>query len=80
MLGLRYLKYAYNLSDAAVGQRWMANPSWQYFCGKVFCQPRLPCDPSSLTCYRQRLGKAGVEALLAQTSSVTKDLKVMQPP
>jgi len=26
MLGLRYLKYVYDLSDEAVVQRWMANP------------------------------------------------------
>jgi len=43
----------------------MANPSWQYFCRKVFCQPRLPCDPSPLTRYRKHLDEAGVEELLA---------------
>jgi len=76
MLGLLYLKYAYDLSDEAVVQRWMENPYWQYFCGEVFFQTRLPCDPSSLTRYRQHLGEAGVEELLAQTISAAKDLKV----
>jgi len=80
MLGLLYLKYAYDLSDEAVVQRWMENPYWQYFCGEVFFQTRLPCDPSSLTRYRQHLGEAGVEELLAQIISAAKELKVIQSP
>jgi len=57
MLGLLYLKYAHDLSDEAIVQRWMANPYWQHFCGEVFFQTRLPCDPSSLTRYRKHLGE-----------------------
>ncbi|HHQ68981.1 MAG TPA: transposase [Halothiobacillaceae bacterium] len=53
----------------------MENPYWQYFCGEVFFQTRLLCDPSLLTRYRKRLGGAGVEELLAQTVSAVKDLK-----
>jgi len=80
MLGLLYLKYADDLSDEAVVQCWMENPYWQHFCGEVFFQTRLPCDPSSLTRYRKHLGEVGVEELLAQTISAAKDLKAIRPP
>lgn len=78
VLGLLYLKYAYDLSDEAVCARWLENPYYQYFCGEVFFQTRLPCDPSSLTRYRQRLGEAGVEELLAQTIEAAKQLKAIR--
>lgn len=54
MAGLLYLKHAYNLSDDDVCVRWLENPYWQFFTGEVFFQTRLPCDPSSLTRWRQR--------------------------
>ena len=67
MAGLIYLKHANNLSDEDTCWRWLENPYWQYFTGEVYFQTRLPCDPSSLTRWRQRLGEAGMEELLAQT-------------
>ena len=33
MVGLHYLKYAFNESDESVVARWVENPYWQYFCG-----------------------------------------------
>ena len=33
MVGLHYLKWAYDLSDDEVIARWVENPYWQYFCG-----------------------------------------------
>ncbi|AKN95091.1 transposase [Xanthomonas oryzae pv. oryzicola] len=65
--GLLYLKHAYDLSDEAVCERWLENPYWQFFTGEVVFQTCLPCDPSSLTRWRQRLGEAGMEELLAHT-------------
>ena len=78
VLGLLYLKHASDLSDEAVCARWLENPYYQYFCGEVFFQTRLPCDPSSLTRYRKRLGEAGVEELLAQTIEAAKRLKAVR--
>jgi IS5 family transposase len=78
MLGRLVLKYAYDLSDEAVVQRWLENPYWQHFCGEVFFQTRLSCDPSSLTRYRHHLDEAGVEELLAQTISAARDLKAIR--
>lgn len=78
IIGLLYLKHAYNHSDEQVCARWLENPYWQLFCGEVFFQTRFPCDPSSLTRFRQRLGEAGVEELLAQTIEAAKGLKAVR--
>ncbi len=67
MVGLSYLQHTFKLSDEAVVQRWIENPYWQWFCGCEYFQHELPCDPSSLTRWRKRLGPDGLEALLAAT-------------
>ena len=79
MCGLLYLKHAYDLADEALCERWLENPYWQFFCGEVFFQTRLPCDPSSLTRFRKRLGEAGVEELLAQSITAAKELNAIKP-
>ncbi len=75
--GLLYLKHAYDLSDEAVCERWLENPYWQFFTGEVVFQTCLPCDPSSLTRWRQRLGEAGMEALLAHTINTAHVMKAV---
>ncbi|UMA59684.1 hypothetical protein BXU04_05145 [Xanthomonas oryzae pv. oryzae] len=75
--GLFYLKHAYHLSDEAVCERWLKNPYWQFFTGEVVFQTCLPCDPSSLTRWRQRLGEAGMEALLAHTIHTAHAMKAV---
>ncbi len=65
--GLLYLQHAFSVSDEVLCARWLENPYWQYFCGEVYFQHKFPCHPTSLTKWRNRLGKAGCEALLAQT-------------
>ena len=66
MVGLSYLQHTFNLSDEAVVQRWIENPYYQWFCGCEY-QHEVPCDPSSLTRWRKRLGPDGLETLLAET-------------
>ncbi|MCO5120700.1 MAG: IS5 family transposase [Burkholderiaceae bacterium] len=65
--GLLYLKHTFALSDEDVVERWVENPYWQHFCGERYFRHELPCDPSSLVRWRQRIGEAGVEWLLTQT-------------
>ncbi len=77
MAGLLYLKHANDLSDEDVCWRWLENPYWQFFTGEVFFQTRLPCDPSSLTRWRKRLGEAGMEELLAQTIAAARSMKAI---
>src|SRR5918996_2965644 len=67
MVGLSYLQHTFNLSDEAVVHRWIENPYWQWFCGCEYFQHEPPCDPSSLTRWRKRLGPDGLETLLAET-------------
>ncbi|CAH2902853.1 MAG: IS1478 transposase [uncultured Paraburkholderia sp.] len=70
MVGLLYLKHAYNESDDSVCERWAESVYFQYFCGEEYFQPRLSCDPTNLVRFRQALGEAGVEELLATTIAV----------
>ena len=79
MVGLLYLKYAYNLSDDQVLDRWLESPYMQCFTGEVYFQHELPCDPSSLTRWRNRLDESGAEELLAQTIEAAKTLKAIRP-
>lgn len=81
--GLLILKHTHDLSDEALGARWLENPYYQYFCGEaVFCH-QLPFDRSSLTRWRQRLGEEQLVALIQEGLSVahktgalaTKDLE-----
>ncbi|QJD69903.1 IS5 family transposase [Xanthomonas campestris pv. badrii] len=77
MTGLLYLKHAYDLSDEAVCERWLENPYWQFFTGEVVFQTRLPCDASSLTRWRQRLGEAGMEEVLAHTINAAHAMRAV---
>ncbi|MBV8123325.1 MAG: IS5 family transposase [Paucibacter sp.] len=67
MAALLYLKHAFALSDEDVVQRWCENLYWQHFSGERYFRHELPCDPSSLVRWRQRIGEEGCEWLLAQT-------------
>ena len=72
MVGLTYLKYLHNLSDEKVIKQWLQNPYWQYFCGFSYFQKQEPCEASSLTRFRERLGEEGAEDLLKQTVEVAR--------
>jgi len=48
MVGLHYLKYAFDESDESVLTRWVENPYWQYFCGCTHMQHECPIHPTSL--------------------------------
>ena len=67
MVGLHYLKYAFNESDESVVARWVENPYWQYFCGSSYLQHEVPLDPSSLSRWRKRVGAERLELLLKET-------------
>ncbi len=63
MAALLYQKHVYALSDEDVVERWVENPYWQHFSGERYFRHELPCDPSSLVRWRQRIGEA-MHALL----------------
>lgn len=67
MVGLHYLKHAFDLSDEEVVRQWVENPYWQYFCGGEYFEHELPINPSLMTKWRNRLKSEGMEKLLEET-------------
>ena len=67
MVGLHYLKHAFDLSDEAAVSQWVENPYWQYFCGEIYFQHQFPIDPSLMTRWRQKVKEKGMETLLEET-------------
>jgi transposase, IS5 family len=72
VVGLLMLQSMFQLSDAVVVERWIENGYWQFFCGYDHLQWDFPVDPSSLTRWRRRLGKEGMELILQQTVDAAK--------
>jgi IS5 family transposase len=79
MVGLHYLKALYDESDESVVSKWVENPYWQYFCGEETFQHELPCHPSSLPRWRQRVGVEGVEKLLRQVLRTATNQQALKP-
>lgn len=72
MVGLHYLKYTFSESDESLIERFIENPYWQYFCGFEYFQHTFPIDPSSMTRFRQRIGRVGAEELLKEALNTAK--------
>jgi IS5 family transposase len=70
MVGLLLLKQMYDQSDEEVVERRVENPYWQQFCGMSDFQWELPCDPSDLVYFRQRIGEYGVALILAASAQL----------
>jgi IS5 family transposase len=63
IVGLLLLKQMYNLGDETVMERYLENPYWQYFCGEVYFQYKLPFDPSDFVHFRKRIGEEGMKKI-----------------
>ena len=72
LVGLHYLKHTFDESDESVLARFLENPYWQYLCGYVYFQHRLPLDSSTLSYWRKRVGESGMEKLLQALLSVAR--------
>ncbi|TLN11868.1 IS5 family transposase, partial [bacterium] len=72
LVGLHYLKHAYNVSDESVVDQFLENPYWQYFCGFEHFQHQFPLNPTSLVKWRKRIGPKGMEKLLQVTIETAK--------
>lgn len=79
MVGLLYLKHAFDESDESVVARWVENPYWQFFCGCQYMQHELPIDPSSLSRWRKRVGAERLEKLLEATIQAALGMGAMRP-
>lgn len=78
MVGLHYLKHAFDLSDEQVVAQWVENPYWQHLCGEEYFQHEFPIDPSSMTRWRNRLKSEGLETLLSETVRAGLKTKVLK--
>ena len=65
MVGCLMLKRLYNLGDETLMDRWIENPTMQYFTGSDVMKHQPPCDPSDWSHFRDRIGQAGVEKIFA---------------
>ena len=79
MIGLHILKYLDNLSDENVVLKFIENPYYQNFCGNKYFEHKLPCNPSSMTRWRNRIGYKGFERLLKETVDLAKREKLVKP-
>jgi IS5 family transposase len=70
MVGLLLLKQLHNLGDETVVAQWVQNPYWQFFCGLAEFQWSVPCDPSDLVYFRQRIGEEGVALIFAASAQL----------
>jgi IS5 family transposase len=67
MSGLLILKYLRNISDENLVIQWSENLYYQYFCGRREFTPKVPCSPTEIIAFRQRIGELGVELLLQES-------------
>lgn len=67
MVGLVLLQNMHKISDEQAVRQWLENVYWQYFCGYDYLQWEEVVDSSSLTRFRKRIGKDGMEKLLSIT-------------
>jgi transposase, IS5 family len=74
MVSLLILKSVRNLSDENLVEQWGENIYFQYFSGEQFFQPNIPCVPTELVAFRQRIGEPGVELILQES------IRVNEPP
>ena len=78
LVGLHYLKNAYDESDESCVERFLENPYWQYFCGYEYFQHEFPLDPTSLVKWRKRVGEKGIEKLFYQTLLTAQKLGLLR--
>ena len=78
LVGLHYLKHAYDESDESCVERFIENPYWQYFCGFEYFQHEFPLHPTTLVKWRQRVGETGVEKLFCQTLKTAQRENLLQ--
>jgi IS5 family transposase len=77
MVALHLLKYLYDEGDESLIARFVENPYWQHFCGFHEFQREAPCDSSSLTRWRRRMGE-GIEAILRESLNAAKSSGIVK--
>ena len=70
MVSLLMLKHIRNISDESVVEQWFENIYYQYFSGEKSYACAMPCEPSDLVHFRNRIGPKGVELILKESIRV----------
>lgn len=73
MAGLLLLKQMYDLGDETIVEAWVQNPYYQYLCGEQEFRWNLPCDPTDLVHFRNRIGSSGVEKIFQHSVELHGD-------
>jgi len=76
MVGLLLLKQLKNLSDERVVEEFKQNLYMQYFCGFTDYIPALPCHPTELVKFRNRIGKDGFEYIFKHSIELHDDKNI----
>ena len=79
MVGCLLLKHLYNLGDETLASTWIMNPYMQYFCGRVFFEHKLPCDPSNFVHFRKRIGESGIEKIFGYSLRMQMPIYRIRP-
>ena len=79
MVGLHYLKHAFDESDESVVDRLLENPYWQYFCGFEYFQKSFPVHFTMMNKFRGRIGPAGVEKMLQALNQSAVKTGILKP-
>jgi IS5 family transposase len=72
MVSLLILKYLRNLSDENLVEQWAENCYYQYFSGMQIFTAGIPCVPTELVAFRQRIGEAGGELILKESIRINR--------
>lgn len=70
MVSLLMLKHVRNLSDESVVEQWFENIYYQYFSGEKTYACGVPCEPSDLVHFRNRIGVQGIELIFKESIRV----------
>jgi transposase, IS5 family len=70
MVSLLMLKHMRNLSDEGVVEQWFENIYYQYFSGEKTYACGVPCEPSELVHFRNRIGEQGIESIFKESIRV----------
>ena len=78
MVGIHYLKYAYNVSDEKVEEMFLENAYWQYFCGYEYFQHKSPFEHTTMSQWRKRMGEEKLAKMLQETIRLGVESSMMK--
>jgi IS5 family transposase len=67
MVSLLILKHIRNISDESVVEQWFENIYYQYLSGEKSYACGMPCEPTDLVHFRNRIGPKGIELILKES-------------